>query len=168
MRLQPLSTKIILRLLAANLSTTANQLSATSVLIQQNPWRLQTKWYGKLSRNVVQGADEVGTESFFGWDIVDFLIHSEQYANTGMAVLIRRVTCKSFFSFLGSKKSFNLRNLPSRTSTLFLSRRSACPFLNCDQVSNRFTEFSGKLTFYTLCSRKVRYWKEIYVFINVS
>ena len=36
MRLQPLSTKIILRLLAANLSTTANQLSATSVLIQQN------------------------------------------------------------------------------------------------------------------------------------
>ena len=36
MRLQPLPTKIILRLLAANLSTTANQLSATSVLIQQN------------------------------------------------------------------------------------------------------------------------------------
>ena len=36
MRLQPLSTKIILRLLAANLSTSANQLSATSVLIQQN------------------------------------------------------------------------------------------------------------------------------------
>ena len=29
-------TKIILSLLAANLSTTANQLSATSVLIQQN------------------------------------------------------------------------------------------------------------------------------------
>ena len=29
-------TKIILRLLAGNLSTTANQLSATSVLIQQN------------------------------------------------------------------------------------------------------------------------------------
>ena len=37
MRLQPLwPTKIILRLLAANLSTSANQLSATSVLIQQN------------------------------------------------------------------------------------------------------------------------------------
>ena len=37
MRLQPLwPTKITLRLLAANLSTSANQLSATSVLIQQN------------------------------------------------------------------------------------------------------------------------------------
>ena len=99
---------------------------------------------------------------------VDFLIHSEQYAKTCMAVLIRLVTCKSFFFFLGTKKSFKLRNLPSRTSTLFLSRWSACPFLNCDQVSNRFTEFSGKLTFYTLCSRKVRYGKKIYVFTNVS
>ena len=37
MRLQPVRpTKIILRLLAANLSTSANQLSATSVLIRQN------------------------------------------------------------------------------------------------------------------------------------
>ena len=43
-----------------------------------------------------------------------------------MAVLIRRVTCKSFFFLLGTKKSLKLRNLPSRTSTLFLSRRSAC------------------------------------------
>ena len=93
-----------------------------------------------------------------GTRVVDLLIHSEQYANTSMAVLIKRVTCKSsFFFFLGTKKSFKLQNLPSRTSTLFLSRRSACPFLNCDQVSNRFTEYSGKLKFYTLCSRKVRY-----------
>ena len=37
MRLQPVwPTKIILSLLAANLSTTTNQLSATSVLIEQN------------------------------------------------------------------------------------------------------------------------------------
>ena len=130
-------------------------------------WRLQTKWYGKLCKNVVQDADEVGTESFFV--SVDLLIHSQQYANTSMAVLIKRVTCKSsFFSSMGTKKSFKLRNLLSRTSTLFLSRRSACPFLNCDQVSSRFTEYTGKLTFYTLCSRKVRYWKEIYVFKNVS
>ena len=78
---------------------------------------------------------------------VYFLIHSEQYANTCMTVLIRRVTCKRFFFFLGTTKSFKLRNLPSRTSTLFLSRRSACPFLNCDQVSNHLTEFSGKLTY---------------------
>ena len=70
--------------------------------------------------------------------------------------------------FLGTKKCFKLRNLPSRSSTLFPSRRSARPFLNCDQVSSRFTEYSGKLTFYTLCSRNVRYWKEIYVFTNVS
>ena len=34
-------------------------------------------------------------------------------------------------------------------------------FLNCDQVSNHFKEFRGKLklTFYTLRSRKVRYLK---------
>ena len=37
MRLQPVwPPKIILSLLAANLSTTTNQLSATSVLIEQN------------------------------------------------------------------------------------------------------------------------------------
>ena len=67
-------------------------------------WQLQTKWYGKLCRNVVQGFDEVGTESFFV--SVDLLIHSEQYANTSMAILIRRVTCKSsfFFSFWGQRK----------------------------------------------------------------
>ena len=51
----------------------------------------------------VQGADEVGTESFFV--SVDLLIHSEQYANTSMAVLIKRMTCKSlFFSFWGQRK----------------------------------------------------------------
>ena len=168
MRLQPLwPTKIILRQLAANLSTTANQLSATCVLIQQNQ-------HGDYKQNdmarfaeTLYKAPTKSERNLFSVS-VDFLIHSEQYANTCMAVLIRRVTCKSFFFFLGTKKSFKLRNLPSRTSTLFLSRRSAWPFLKCDQVSNRFTEFSGKLTSYTLCLRKVRYWKEIYVFINVS
>ena len=81
-----------------------------------------------------------------------------------MAVLIRRVTCKSLFSFL-TKKSLKLGKLPSRTPTVFPSRRSACP-LNCDQVSEVFKEFS--VTFYTLCSRKVRYRKEMYLSMNVS
>ena len=46
---------------------------------------------------------------------VDFLIHSERYANTRMAVLIRRATCKSFFFsfFWGTKKSLKLRNFTS-------------------------------------------------------
>ena len=35
---------------------------------------------------------------------VVFLIHSEQYANTCMAVLIRRVMCKSFFFLFGDKE----------------------------------------------------------------
>ena len=48
---------------------------------------------------------------------------------------------------------------------MFPSRRSACP-LNCDQVSKVFKEFS--VTFYTLCSRKVRYRKEMYLSMNVS
>ena len=130
-------TKIILKLLPANLSTTTNQLSVTSVLIL-----VQTKWFGKPCRSVVQG-DEVGTNLFFFMS-VDFLIHSDQYANTwSMEVLIRRVTCKSLFSFWRQKKSFKLRNLPSRTSTLFRSRRSACPFLNYDQVSKVLKKLSG-------------------------
>ena len=54
-------------------------------------------------RNVVQGADVVRTESFF-FVSVDFLIHFEQYENTCMAVLIRRVTCESLFSFWGPRK----------------------------------------------------------------
>ena len=168
MRLQPLwPTKIILRLLAANLSTSANQLSATSVLIQQNQ-------HGDYKQNDMASFVEtlykapMKSERNLFFVSVDFLINSEQYTNTCMAVLIRRVTCKSFFFFLWTKKSLKLQNLPSRTSTLFLSQRSACPFLNCNQVSNRLTEFSGKLTFYTLCSRKVWWWKEIYVIINVS
>ena len=130
-------------------------LSATSVLIQQNQ-------HGDYKQNDMASFAETlykaptKSERNIFFVSVDFLIHSEQYANTCMAVLITRVACKSFFFFLGTKKSLKLRNLPSRTSTLFLPRRRDCPFLNSDQVSNRLTEFSGKLTFYTLCSRKVR------------
>ena len=78
---------------------------------------------------------------------VYFLIHSEQYANTCRAVLIRRVTCKRFFFFLGTTKSFKLRNLPSRTSTLFLSRRSASPFLNATKSAAVLQNFQVKLHF---------------------
>ena len=104
MRLQPLwPTKIILRLLAANLSTSANQLAATSVLIQQNQ-------HGDYKQNDMASFEKRCTRRrrsrngiFFLWVLI-FLIHSEQYANTCMAVLIRRVTCKSFFSFWGQRK----------------------------------------------------------------
>ena len=34
----------------------------------------------------------------------DFLIHPEQYANACMAVLIRRLTCESFFFFEDKEK----------------------------------------------------------------
>ena len=93
-------TKIILRLLAANLSTTANQLSTTSVLIQQNQ-------HGDCKQNDMASFAEAlfkaPTKS--EWNLcVDFLIHPEQYANTCMAVLIRRVTCESLFSFWGQRK----------------------------------------------------------------
>ena len=106
MHLQPVwLTKIILRLLATtNLSTTANQLSATSVLIQQNQHG-DNKQNDMLS--FAEALYEAPTKSegnLFFFVTVDFLIHSEQYANTWMAVLIRRVTCKSLFSFGGQRK----------------------------------------------------------------
>ena len=93
-------TKIILRLLASNPSTTANQLSATSVLIQQNQ-------HGDCKQNDMASFAEAlfkaPTKSERNL-CVDFLIHPEQYANTCMAVLIRRVTCESLFSFWGKKR----------------------------------------------------------------
>ena len=106
MHLQPVwLTKIILRLLATtNLSTTANQLSATSVLIQQNQ-------HGDNKQNDLASFAEALYEAPTKFErnlffvTVDFLIHSEQYANTWMAVLIRRVTCKSLFSFGGQRKA---------------------------------------------------------------
>ena len=144
----------------------AKPLAEISKMRLQRLWLTKQNDMASFAETLYKAPTKSERNLFFA--SVYFLIHSEQYANTCMTVLIRRVTCKRFFFFLGTTKSFKLRNLPSRTSTLFLSRWSACPFLNCDQVSNRFTEFSGKLTFYTLCSRKARYWKKIYVFINVS
>ena len=119
-------TRIILRLLAANLSTTANQLSATSVLIQQKPaWRLQTKWYGKLCRSiVVQGPDKVGTESFF----CECRFFFQNITRTNVWQFWLDVWHVKVCFLFGAKENFKLRNLPSKTSTLFLSRRSACLF----------------------------------------
>ena len=65
------------------------------------------KMIWQACRSVVQGADEVRTASFA---IVDFLIPPEQYANTCMAVLIRRVTCESLFS-----NKYQTRNCSLRT-----------------------------------------------------
>ena len=105
MHLQPVwLTKIILRLLATtNLSTTANQLSATSVLIQQNQHG-DNKQNDMLSFAETLYEVPTKSEGNLSFVTVDFLIHSEQYANTWMAVLIRRVTCKSLFSFWGQRK----------------------------------------------------------------
>ena len=130
MHLQPVwLTKIILRLLATtNLSTTANQLTATSVLIQQNR-------HGDNKQNdmasFAEALYEVPTKSernlFFV--TVDFLIHSEQYANTWMAVLIRRVTCKSLFSFWGQRKVLS--------SEIYLRGRRPCVL---HEVRSSFSE----------------------------
>ena len=72
-------------------------------------------WYGKLCRSVLQGAHEVGTESFF-CEGRFFNSHSEQCANTCthvyMAVLIRCVTCKRFFYFWGQRKVLSCEIYP--------------------------------------------------------
>ena len=93
-------------LLAANLSTTANQLSLTSVLIQQNQhgdYKQNDIASFNLQRRFTRRRRSRNGIPFF-FVSVDFVIHSEQYANTCMAVLIRRVTCKSLFSFWGQRK----------------------------------------------------------------
>ena len=111
-------------------------------------WRLQTKWYGKLCRSVAQGADEVGTESFVS---VVFLISSEQYANICMAVLIRRVTCKSLFSFWGQRKvsscEIHLRGLRpcffhGGALVLFWTATKSATFLKNFQVNLHFTHYA--------------------------
>ena len=143
MHLQPVwLTKIILRLLATtNLSTTANQLSATSVLIQQNQ-RGDNKQNDMVS--FAEALYEAPTKSernlFFVTE--DFLIHSEQYANTWMAVLIRRVTCRSLF-LSGDKGKFYAPKFTFEDFDLVSFTGCARLFLNCDQVSNHFKEFSG-------------------------
>ena len=93
-------------LLAANLSTTANHLSLTSVLIQQNQhgdYKQNDIASFNLQRRFTRRRRSRNGIPFF-FVSVDFVIHSEQYANTCMAVLIRRVTCKSLFSFWGQRK----------------------------------------------------------------
>ena len=83
-------------------------------------------WYGKLCRSVVQGAHEVGTESFF-FVRVDFLIliQSSVRTHVRMAVLIRCVTCFIFGDqekFLAAKFTFQHFDLVSFTAErLFFS-----------------------------------------------
>ena len=87
---------------ATNLSSTAIQLSATSVLIQHNQ-------HGDCKQNDMASFEEplykapTKSEQNPLWVYI-FLISPEQYANKCMAVLIRRVTCKSLFSFWGQRK----------------------------------------------------------------
>ena len=116
-------TKITLRLLqAANLPTTANQLTATSVLIQQNqhddckqndmasfaealfkaPTKLERNFCQCRFFNSPRTVREHMYDSFdYTWDMWKFVF---------------------FLRTCPAKKSFKLQNLPSRTSTLFLSR----------------------------------------------
>ena len=141
MRLQPLwPTKIILRLLAANLSTTANQLSAASVLIQQNQ-------HGDYKQNNMASFAEALFKQFKAptkskrnllWEYI-FLIHPERCTNTCMAVLIRRVACGSLFSFWGQRKVLSCKiYLRGLRPFFFHSGSERFSFLNCDQVSNLF------------------------------
>ena len=73
------------------------------------------------------------------------------------------------FSFLRRKGSFSSRNLPSKNSILFSSRRSAWSALKCNQDSEVFSEFSRTLC--TLWPSKSMFLKgnlSIYkCFINV-
>ena len=134
-------SKIILRLLAATLSTTAIQLSATSVLIQQNQ-------RGDCKQKRCTRCRRSRTESFVS---VDFLISSEQYANTCMAVLIRRVTSKSLFSFWGQRKvlscEIHLRGLRpcffhGGALVLFWTATKSATFLKNFQVNLHFTHYA--------------------------
>ena len=45
--------------------------------------------------------------------------------------------------FLGEDGKFKMRNLPSRTSSLFSSRRKACPVLKHNRVSEVFKQFKA-------------------------
>ena len=140
-------TKIIHTLLAAaNLSTTENQLSATSVLIQQN-------WHGDNKQNDLASFAEAlyeaptKSERNFFFVTVDFLIHSGQYANTWMAVLIRRV---NFFSFWGQRKVLSskiyLRGLRpcflhGGALVLFWTATKSATILEIFQVNVHFTHY---------------------------
>ena len=121
MHSQPLwPTKIILRLLAANLSTTANQLSATSVLIQQNQ-------HGDCKKNDMASFAEALFKAPTKSELNLLWVHISNSPGTVREDMYGSFdyTCdmRRFVFFLRTKKSFKLQNLPSRTSTLFLSRR---------------------------------------------
>ena len=66
-------------------------------------WRLQ-KDMASFAETLYKAPTKA--ERIFFFVSVDFLIHSEQYANTCMTVLIRRVTCKRFFFLFGDKEKF--------------------------------------------------------------
>ena len=81
----------------------ANQLSATSVLIHQNQHgNYKQNDMASFAETLYKASTKSERNLFFV--SADFLIHSEQYANTCMAVLIRRVTCKSFFFLFADKE----------------------------------------------------------------
>ena len=69
--------------------------------------------------------------------------------------------------FLWAEESFSLWNCSSRNSILFSSRRSAWPVLKCNQDGDVLENFAVHF-FFTLWSTKLRFYKEIYVFINVA
>ena len=66
-----------------------------------------------------------------------------------MAVLIRPVACKSFFfPFWGQRKVLSCEiYLRGANSTLFLSRRSASPFLNATKSAAVLQNFQVNLHF---------------------
>ena len=112
-------------------------------------------WYGKLCRSVVQGTHEVGTEYFFFVRVDFFNSHSEQCSNTCthvcMAVLIRCVTCKRLFYFLGQRKvlSCEIYLPPLRPCffhggalVFFWTATKSLTFLNNFQVNLHFTRYA--------------------------
>ena len=145
MRQQPAAwpTKIILRLQAANLSTTANQLSAASVLIQQNQ-------HGDYKQNNMASFAEALFKQFKAptkskrnllWEYI-FFIHPERCTNTCMAVLIRRVACGSLFSFWGQRKVLSCKiTFEDFDLFSFTADRSASLFWTATKSATFFKNF---------------------------
>ena len=71
-------------------------------------------------------------------------------------------------AFLGEDEKFKLRNLPSRASSLFSSRRRACPVLKHNRVSEVFKKF--KVHDFENYGNKIRFEMQIliYAITNVS
>ena len=80
--------------------------------------------------------------------IADCLIHPEQYANTCMAVLIRRVTCESLFSFRGQRKVLGCKiYLRGLRPGFFLGGSERLSFFKLRPSQQPFRVFSGNLHF---------------------